>query len=179
MNKPSIRFSGNVAAKPTLRPVNTPNGPVVTATLRVAVTPRRKAPGTDEWHDDETMWFNVSTWRGVAQNCVASLNQGDRVLVAGTLSQRTWKDAEGVEHASFEVAAEDVALDLSRNAAVAVRRPAPVQRRGEQDPGDEWVSTGRVDEATGEVLVERTGAAETEALDDDDVDAPEVEPAVV
>jgi single-strand DNA-binding protein len=157
VNEPTIHFSGNLAAKPSLKPVETPNGVSVVANLRIAVTPRRKARSAEEWSDGETIWFNVSAWRTTATNCVASLNQGDRVVVTGRLTQRTWRDAEGVEHPSFEVAADDVALDLSRNAALVVRRPAPPQRQEEpaSEADDGWLSTGQVDESTGEVLMTR------------------------
>lgn len=134
MHEPTILFSGNLAAKPQLRPVDTPQGPVVVANLRVAVTPRRRGRGADEWTDGETMWFSVSTWRGTAANCVASLNQGDRVLVRGRLTQRTWKDADGVERPSFDVEADDVALDLARHPAMSLRR-LPGQR-GEEGAAD-------------------------------------------
>jgi single-strand DNA-binding protein len=141
MSTPTITFSGNLAAKPELKPVDTPDGPVVVATLRVAVTPRRRGRGSEEWVDGETMWFSVSAWRSAAQNCVASLNQGDRVLVRGRLTQRTWTDADGVERPSFDVAAEEVALDLSRHAAISLRR-APQQRRP-----DDGAATASGDEA--------------------------------
>jgi single-strand DNA-binding protein len=155
VNEPTIHFSGNLAAKPTLKPVETPNGVSVVANLRVAVTPRRKARAGEEWSDGETIWFNVSAWRTTATNCVASLNQGDRVVVTGRLTQRTWKDAEGLEHQSFEVVSDDVALDLSRNAALVVRRPAPAQRQEEPpaEGDDGWLSTGQVDESTGGVAM--------------------------
>ena len=157
MNEPTIHFSGNLAAKPSLRAVETPNGASIVASLRVAATPRRKSRGEEQWSDGETIWFNVSAWRTTATNCVASLNQGDRVVVTGRLSQRTWKDAEGVEHPSFEVVADDVALDLSRSAALVVRRPAPAQRAEEPAADtDDWLSTGRVDASTGEVHMTRS-----------------------
>jgi single-strand DNA-binding protein len=156
MNTPTITFSGNVGAKPELKPVSGPNGPSVVANLRVAVTPRKRGTGADEWVDDETMWFTVSTWRATAANCAASLNPGDRVVVRGRLTQRTWTDANGVDHPTFQVEAEDVALDLTRYPAMSLRR-APAQRAPEApspDDVDRWASTGQVDRETGEVLVE-------------------------
>jgi single-strand DNA-binding protein len=162
VNEPTINLSGNLAAKPTLRPVDTPSGPVVVANLRVAVTPRRRGKGPDEWSDGETMWFSVSAWRTAAANCVASLNQGDRVVVRGRLTQRTWKDANGVEHPSFEVDADDVALDVTRHPAMSLRNRPPLQRVEEPTAAeDEWVSTGQVDAATGQVLVAQLSEVDT------------------
>lgn len=152
MNQPRVHLSGNLAGKPKLKTVETVAGAVVVASLRVAVTPRRK-DRAGEWSDGETMWFNVSTWRNAATNCAATLDQGDRVVVTGELSQRTWTDAEGREHVSFEVRADDVALDLSRSAAIVVRRTAPAQRQED----DRWASTGQVDEETESVVMSEGG----------------------
>jgi single-strand DNA-binding protein len=149
VNNPSIVFTGNVGAKPELRQVQGPSGPSVVANVRVAVTPRKRAAGSDEWVDDgETMWFSVSAWRGLAANCVASLNAGDRVLVRGRLSARTWTDENGVERSAFNVEAEDVALDLARTAAMVVRSGVP--RQPGAGAADE-PAPGGVDLATGEV----------------------------
>ena len=150
MNNPSIVFAGNVGAKPELRQVQGPSGPSAVANVRVAVTPRKRVPGGDEWVDDgDTMWFSVSAWRGLAANCVASLNAGDRVLVRGRLSQRTWTDESGVERSAFNVEADDVALDLARTAAMVVRTGVP--RQGPAAAPGEAAPDG-VDAETGEVL---------------------------
>jgi single-strand DNA-binding protein len=149
LNRPTISFSGNLAAKPELRTVETTEGTVVAARLRVAVTPRRRDRGTDAWSDDETLWFSVSTWRYVAQNCVLSLDQGDRVVVRGHLTQRTWTDDRGAEHVVLEVAADDVSLDLSRGAAMSLRKK-PQPRRTDAT-GDDDVATDAPEPPAAEV----------------------------
>lgn len=162
MHEPTITFSGNLAAKPKLKPVQGPHAPAVVAKMRVAVTPRRKARDTDDWVDGETMWFDVSAWRTAAANAVSSLNQGDRVVVSGRLTQRSWTDAAGVEHPGFAVEAESIGLDIARYPAMSLRRP-PEQRAEsveEQAPvdapvDDAWASTGAVETETGEARLER------------------------
>lgn len=144
MHEPTIFLTGHLAAKPNLKTVESAQGTTVVANMRIAVTPRRKGRDADDWTDGETMWFNVSTWRTTAANSVSSLNQGDRVVVRGRLSQRTWRDAEGVERPSMDVEADDVAIDISRYPAMSLRR-APAQR-SEEPPGG-------VDRETGEILV--------------------------
>lgn len=149
MNSPEIVFCGNVGAKPQLRLAGT----TAVTSVRVAVTPRRRSAGNEEWEDGETIWFTVTAWRTTAANLVASLNPGDRVLVRGRLTQRTWKDAEGVERPSFEVDASDVGLDLARRPAMSVRVRAPEQRQDGDEPaegGTDWRPA--VDVETGEVL---------------------------
>ncbi|MFP5220591.1 MAG: single-stranded DNA-binding protein [Actinomycetes bacterium] len=162
MHEPTITFSGNLAAKPKLKPIEGPNGPTVVASMRVAVTPRRRSRDADEWVDGETMWFDVSAWRTTAGNAV-SLNQGDKVVVTGRLTQRTWTDSSGVDHPGFAVDAESIGLDIARYPATSLR-PAPEQRAeaaSQQTPtdpehaaGTDWVSTGQVDPDTGEVRMQ-------------------------
>lgn len=167
MHEPTITFSGNLAAKPKLKAIEGAHGASVVASLRVAVTPRRKARDADDWVDGETMWFNVSAWRTTAANAVASLNQGDRVVITGRLTQRSWTDGVGVERPGFNVDAESVGLDIARHPAMSLRRP-PEQRAvpaAEQEADvasvdDHWVSTGVVDEETGEVRLEPAESGE-------------------
>lgn len=162
VNEPTITFSGNLAAKPTYKTVAGDDGGSAVANMRVAVTPRVRPRGSTEWVDGETVWFRVSAWRRLALHCFASLNQGDRVVVKGRLTQRTWTDENGVEHAGLQVEAEEIGLDLSRHTAVVMRDRPPVQRQGDEVPEG-------VDAQTGEIV---GGSAEL-----DDVD--ELEPAGV
>jgi single-strand DNA-binding protein len=156
-NAPEIVFSGNLAAPPRLGS-HTPTGgaPTVVANLRVAVTPRRKARGSEEWVDGETLWFNVSAWRRLAGNCMTSFKQGDRLLVRGRLTQSTWKDAGGAERVSLEVEATDIGHDVVWHPALSTRVAG--QRQAEDtddaptDVGEHWAGSGTVDLGTGEVL---------------------------
>lgn len=170
MHEPTITLNGNVAAKPESKLVQTAHGPTAVATMRVAVTPRRRSRDGDDWTDGETMWFRVSAWRSTAANAVASLNQGDRVVVVGRLTQRTWTDGNGVERPGFNVEADSIGLDIARRAAMFVK-PTPDQRSATVDEpaappvdDDAWVSTGAVDLATGEVRLERVDEAQSPAL---------------
>lgn len=173
MNEPTIHITGYLAGKPKLRTVETASGAAVVTKLRVAVTPRRR-DRAEQWSDGETIWFDVSAWRAAATNCAATLDQGDRVVVSGKLSQRTWTDAEGREHPGLHIAADSVGLDLARSAAMVARRSAPAQRLDE--PAGGWVSTGQVDRETGEVQIGEMpiGEVESDPADDDPVD---LEPA--
>ena len=155
MNEPQITLTGNVGAPPTLRMAA---GTPVTS-FRIGATPRRLDKATDTWSDAETMWFTVTAWRGLADHCVASLVTGDKVVVSGRLTQRTWTGDDGSSRVGLEIEAATVGLDLSRTSAVATRRSAG-GRAGEDvreappadradDDGGPWESTGEVDEETG------------------------------
>ena len=155
MNEPQITLTGNVGAPPVLRMAA---GTPVTS-FRIGATPRRLDKATDTWSDAETMWFTVTAWRGLAEHCVSSLSTGDKVVVSGKLTQRTWTADDGSARAGLEIDAASVGLDLSRNSAVPARRPAG-SRTGDEaaeassvdrhdDDGGPWASTGETDPETG------------------------------
>jgi single-strand DNA-binding protein len=158
VNTPSITLSGHVAAAPHLRLAG---GAPVTS-FRVGATPRRHDKATDTWVDDETLWFTVTAWRALAEHCASSLTKGDKVLVTGKLTQSSWTGDDGAVRTGHEVEAVSVGIDLSRHSAVSVR-PKPAQReQGDPVPAGpdgsddgEWVSTGAIDDDTGEVRMER------------------------
>ena len=129
MNEPDLTLAGNVAAVPTLRMA----AGVPVTSFRVGVTPRRRDKGGETWSDGETIWFSVTAWRSLAEHCAVSLAKGDKVLVRGRLTQRSWTADDGSERSSLEIEAVSVGLDLSRSSALSTRRTAPSQRTGEQD----------------------------------------------
>ena len=118
MHEPLITVVGNIGAAPRTRVVA--GGSVVTD-FRIASTPRKVDRATGVWSDGETIWFGVSCWRLLAENVAASVKVGDRVVVTGTLSARSWKNELGEERSGLEVAAQTVGFDLARSRAVQER----------------------------------------------------------
>jgi single-strand DNA-binding protein len=102
----TITIAGNLTDAPDLR--FTPTGAAV-ANFTVAVTPRVK--DGDGWKDGETSFFRCAAWRSLAEH-VAELAKGDRVIVYGTLRQRSWQTDEGERRSAVEVQAEDVGPSL-------------------------------------------------------------------
>jgi single-strand DNA-binding protein len=98
---------GNLTENPELR--FTPNGAPV-ANFTVAVTPRVK--DGDGWKDGETSFLRVTAWRQLAEHAADSLSKGDRVLVYGTLRQRSWESPEGERRSTVEVQAEELGPSL-------------------------------------------------------------------
>jgi single-strand DNA-binding protein len=99
---------GNLTDDPELR--FTPNGASV-CNFRVAVTPRRP-DGKGGWEDGETSFYQVVAWRSLAENVAESLAKGARVLVYGTLRQRSWETPEGDRRSVVEVQADEVGPSL-------------------------------------------------------------------
>ena len=131
MHEPLITVTGNVAVVPALRELG--SGTRV-ASFRLAHTPRRQDKATGEWSDGTTLWFGVTCWRSLAEHSAQSLKPGDRVVVSGRLSARTWTTTDGEERSGLEIDAASVGFDLTRTAA-AVVRPAPLTLT--RDPGAE------------------------------------------
>ncbi len=140
MHEPRMSVTGHLAAVPKLR--ITKQGHSV-ADFRIAHTPRVRLG--EGWVDGETIWFSVTVWRGLAEHVAASIRKGDRVVVEGKLSQRSWTDEKGQVRTSLELDAASVGIDLMFNRATSHRTVPPAQ--------DPMVSSGEVDPVTGEVLM--------------------------
>lgn len=131
MHEPLLTVTGNVAVVPSLRELS--SGTRV-AGFRLAHTPRRQDKATGEWSDGTTLWFGVTCWRSLAEHTAQSLKPGDRVVVTGKLSARTWTSPDGEERSGLEIDATSVGFDLTRTAAAVVH---PASLTVTRDPGAE------------------------------------------
>ena len=95
-----ITIIGNLTRDPELR--TTSNG-IPVCSMTVAVNRRRRAQEAQE-----TDYFNVTTWRQMAESCAQYLTKGKRVAVSGAVSMRTYEGRDGQLHASLEIQAEEV-----------------------------------------------------------------------
>ncbi len=121
MNDTLVTLQGNLGGPVKLRAA----GDTVVASFRLGCTPRRYVRGSDTWTNDETQWYTVKAWRGLADNCAASLNTGDAVFVSGRMSLNTWVNADGLQQQSWEVTAFAVGHDLNRGTSRFVRPARP------------------------------------------------------
>jgi single-strand DNA-binding protein len=120
----TITIVGNLTDAPELR--FTPTGAAV-ANFTVAVTPRRP-DGQGGFQDGDTSFFRCTAWRSLAEH-VAELAKGDRVLVHGSLRQRSWQTEDGERRSTVEVQAEEVGPSLRW----ATAKPHRTRRPGD-DP---------------------------------------------
>ena len=90
--EPLVTILGALGADPEAR---TSQGGKSWCTFSVASAPRVKNRDTDQWEDGETMWLNCRAYGEYADNIVASLAKGTRVIVQGRLSQRSYTDKQG------------------------------------------------------------------------------------
>jgi single-strand DNA-binding protein len=132
VNDTLVTLQGNLGGPVKLRAA----GETVVASFRLACTPRRYQRGSDTWSNDETQWFTVNAWRGLADNCAASLRTGDAVFVSGRMSLHTWVNADGVEQQTWEVTATAVGHDLNRGTSRFVRPERPEAAPTTEPAGD-------------------------------------------
>lgn len=119
-----VSLVGNVTRDPDLR--FTPSGKA-TVSFGLAVNNgyRDKAGKWQEF----TEFFDVACWGPLAENVAQSCVKGTRVLVEGSMTQRSWEDAEGAKHRKWEVRADDVGASLKWATAVVTR----AERRSPED----------------------------------------------
>jgi single-strand DNA-binding protein len=98
---------GNLGTDPEMR--YTPSGAPVT---NFSVATNRRWTDAEGQPQEETVWFRVTTWRGLAETCNQYLVKGQQVLVEGRLrpdpetgGPRIWTGNDGVARASYELTA--------------------------------------------------------------------------
>lgn len=100
---------GNLVDDPDLR--YTPDGTAV-ATIRVASSRSVYNPQTGQREDRDTLFLTISCWKSLGENVAASLRKGQRVVVSGRLTERSWETREGDRRSRIEMTAEAVGPDL-------------------------------------------------------------------
>ncbi len=115
-NDNAVTIVGNVTRDPELR--FTPTGQA-TATFGVAVNRTWNDRSTNE-RKEQVSYFNVVTWRELAENVAESLTKGARVIVTGRLEQRSW-ETNGEKRTTVEIIADEIGPSL-RWATASVTR---------------------------------------------------------
>lgn len=105
MALPTITLAGNLTRDPELR--FTGSGKAV-VNFSVACNQRHKNEA-GEWVDGETTYLDVTSWYAPEQ-INTDLHKGSKVLVTGTLKQRSYETKDGEKRTSFEVNADTVAI---------------------------------------------------------------------
>lgn len=93
---------GNMTREPELN--TTPSGVSV---CRFSVAVARP------FDRDKTDFFNVTAWRGLAENVVKFCEKGSKVAISGYLQQREYEDNKGNKQRVIDVIAQEIEF-LSR-----------------------------------------------------------------
>jgi len=94
---------GNLGKDPELN-VTAEGTPVTKFSLAV----NRKYKTQTGQTREETEWFQIVTWRQLAELTERYLHKGSKVYIEGRLSQRKYTDKQGIERIAVEVIANDV-----------------------------------------------------------------------
>lgn len=166
MNETHVTAVGTICTALTPKRVG-PEGRLV-VNFRVACHERRRDRLSGQWGDGDSFYIQVSCWRRLAENVLASLVTGDPVVVTGRLYTRSW-ETEGEKRSTVKLDASSVAVDLSRHRAVVVRQservvydatttepePGEPGQEGESWPTDASEDGGSVDADEGGVQTDR------------------------
>lgn len=131
MTDSTVTLTGNLTRDPELRFI--PSGAAI-ATFGLAVNRRRKVG--DQW-EDEVSFFDVVTWRELAENVAESLTKGTRVVVTGYLTQRQWETDDGEKRSRVEVQAAEVGPSLRWASAIVTRNERTAPAATGYRPGEE------------------------------------------
>lgn len=63
----------------------------------------------------ETDFFNVTAWRGTADNCAKFLKKGNKIAVSGSIQTRTYEKTDGTKGFSVDIVADEVEFLSSKN----------------------------------------------------------------
>ncbi len=108
----TVTVVGNVTRDPELR---FSQAGMAIATFGLAWNRRRQD------QDDEVSFFDVTCFRQLAENVAESIRKGSRVVIYGTLQQRSWQTDSGDRRSKVEILADDVAPSLRWATAEVVR----------------------------------------------------------
>lgn len=108
MNK--VILIGNLTRDPELS--ETPSG---VAVCRFAIAVSRDYASADGTR--ETDFFNITVWRGRAENCGKYLKKGNKVCVVGSLQTRSYEDKDGIKRNVTDIVANEVEFLTPKSAA--------------------------------------------------------------
>jgi single-strand DNA-binding protein len=114
----TVTLVGNLVEDPELR--FTPSG-VAMAKIRIAVN-RRWRDQQGEWQE-ETSFFGGTLWREAAENAAESLQKGMRIILTGSLEQRTWETQEGEKRSVVELRIDELGPSLRWATASVTKTP--------------------------------------------------------
>ena len=112
----TVTVIGNVTRDPELRFAQ--SGMAI-AQFGVAWNRRRQD------QEDEVSFFDVVCFRQLAENVAESVRKGARVVIYGTLQQRSWETDGGDRRSKVEILADEVAPSLKWATAKVTRNERP------------------------------------------------------
>lgn len=133
-----IIIVGNVGRDPELK--MTPQGRPV-CEFSVAVN---RVSGRGEERVEQTDWYRVSCWSGLAERAQQMITKGRLVLIDGRFTPRSYTDREGKDRYSLDISANDFQMldprpggrEAGVTATVGAERGADGEKQSGFDPDE-------------------------------------------
>ena len=106
MNK--VYLIGNLTRDPELSTTTTG-----VSVCRLSIAVGRRFANAEGGRD--TDFFNVTAWRGTAENCAKFLKKGNKIAVSGSIQTRNYEKADGSKGFAVDIIADEVEFLSSRN----------------------------------------------------------------
>ncbi len=120
MNK--VILVGNLTRDPEL--TETPSG---VAVCRFSIAVQRDYASSDGTREAD--FFNVTVWRGRAENCGKYLKKGNKVAIVGSIQTRSYEDKDGIKRNVTDIIANEVEFLTPKNAMGDEEAPVVSSRR--------------------------------------------------
>ena len=106
MNK--VYLIGNLTRDPE---ISTTTSGISVCRMSIAVS--RRFSNAEGGRD--TDFFNITAWRGTADNCAKFLKKGNKIAVSGSIQTRNYEKADGTKGFSIDIVADEVEFLSSKN----------------------------------------------------------------
>ena len=106
MNK--VYLIGNLTRDPE---ISTTTSGISVCRMSIAVS--RRFANAEGGRDAD--FFNITAWRGTADNCAKFLKKGNKIAVSGSIQTRTYDKQDGTKGFSIDIIADEVEFLTSRN----------------------------------------------------------------
>ena len=126
-----VTVVGNVTRDPELR---FSQAGMAIASFGIAWNRRRQD------QEEEVSFFDVTCFRQLAENVAESVHKGTRVVIFGSLQQRSWENESGDRRSKVEILADDVAPSL-RWATTQIVKNARREQGADTSPQSRPTST--------------------------------------
>lgn len=127
MNK--VYLIGNLTRDPEL---STTTSGISVCRMSIAVS--RRFANAEGSRDVD--FFNITAWRGTADNCARFLKKGNKVAVSGSIQTRSYEKTDGTKGFSIDIVADEVEFLSSKNDGTGETGDAPASS-GDSEPVEE------------------------------------------
>lgn len=84
--------------------------------------------------DRQTDFFNVTCWRGTAENVAKFTRKGSKVAVMGSVQMRSYEDKNGIQRTAVDIVAQEVEFLNSRSSQSGEYDSAPAPSAAKKKP---------------------------------------------